>query len=447
MLKALSSSDSNYSIKTLIYLLLSLNVIKLVVVYVVIPWSVNVGLAPNSANQFFDQYAMIAVNLINENGYRLNADFAPTMERNPGYVFLLYFLMSLFGNNLLMVQLVNLSLTFATSVLAFFLCKKITKNISCAYITALLVSLHPSIMFLETRGGVEILFMMLLTGTVALLYKSIESDQIKDYFLAGLVFGLCLLVRTSALPLVLFLFIYLLYINRHKSRVSLAAARTLIFSVGFLLVLSPWMIRNYQIGNIPTFSENMLGMSFFLGYYATSTMDQDIEYQFRILNGMEEQSKIALDYGLQFKNPDNSIWDLFYTTEDEITYNKILFLHTFNNYLEKPFLFIKHCMFNVIRFWFQGATIKVTVINALTTVPILAIALYGTFVSINNRYRILPLWMGVFSVYIVHIPLIAQIRFFVPLVPFLAILFSIGFIRLVEMYTLKHKLLSNLFDK
>lgn len=410
--------------------------------YVVIPWSVDVGIAPNSSNRFFDQYAMIAVNLINENGYRINANFAPTMERNPGYVFLLYFLMTLFGENLFILQLVNVLLTLTTAILTFLLCKRITKNVNCAYIAVILVSLHPSVIFLETRGGLEILFMMLLTASLALLYKSIESGQIRNYFLAGLVFGLCLLVRTSALPLVLFLFIYLLT-YRYKNKIKLAAVRSLIFSIGFILVLSPWMIRNYQVGNIPTFSENMFGMSFFLGYYATSTMNQDIEYQFRILDGMEEQSRIALDYGLKFKNPDNSRWDLFYTTADEVKYNQILFSYTLDRYVEKPFLFIKHCMFNVVRFWFQGATLKVTLINALTTIPILLIVIYGSVIGRNKRYHIIPLWMGIFSVYIVHIPLIAQIRFFAPLIPFLAILFSIGAFEIIDTYFLKRNTSSN----
>ncbi len=437
MIKIITNSYPNYSIKILFVLLLALTFLKVLAIYVILPWAVDIGLAPNSSHRFFDQYVMIAENLINQRGYRVDADFALTMERNPGYVFLLYALMFLFGNNLISIQIVNLMLTFATAVLVFFLTKKVTRNIKCSYVALIVVYLHPSIMFLETRGGVEVFFMFLFAASLSLLYRAIESDLLRNFFLAGLVFGFCLLVRTSPLPMVLLLFLYLLLIDRNQFRIRYATIRILIFSLGFLLVLSPWVIRNYQAAKVLTFNENMLGMSVFLGYYATKSMDQDKDYQIRILDGMSDQGRIAASYGLVFDDPEDSEWDRFYTLDDEIKYNTILLSHTINQYIEKPFLFIKHCMLNIVRFWFQGATPKVTFVNAVITIPLLALSIYGTIIGYKSQLRIIPLWMAVFSVYLVHIPLIAQIRFYIPLIPFLAILFSIGFVELYDLYSLK----------
>jgi hypothetical protein len=182
----------------------------------------------------------------------------------------------------------------------------------------------------------------------------------------------------------------------------------------------------------------MLGMSAFLGYYATKTMNQEKDYQYRKHDGMVEQGRIASEQGLVFKDPKDSVWDLFYTIEDEIKYNDILLSHTVNKYIDKPFLFIKHCAVNILRFWFQGATPKVTLVNAIITIPLLALSIFGSVVGYKKKLLIIPLWMAVLSVYLVHIPLIAQIRFHIPLIPFLAIPFSIGLVELYDLYCVKH---------
>lgn len=92
----------------------------------------------------------------------------------------------------------------------------------------------------------EVEFKVLLLLLVYLSIYAVKTGYIKYYIVGGIIWGAACLIRpTAALyPIVIFI-MWLLY----KYPIGFAVKRALITSMIFILVMSPWWIRNYAVFN------------------------------------------------------------------------------------------------------------------------------------------------------------------------------------------------------
>jgi 4-hydroxybenzoate polyprenyltransferase len=85
---------------------------------------------------------------------------------------------------------------------------------------------------------------------------------------------------------------------------------------------------------------------------------------------------------------------------------------------------------NVFNFWFAGKTWAATAANAVIQLPYLVFALIGMVYSVKNKERavvpILILFIG--YVMAVHLPILAQARYSMPLLPLVSILATVGLV-------------------
>jgi hypothetical protein len=82
-------------------------------------------------------------------------------------------------------------------------------------------------------------------------------------------------------------------------------------------------------------------------------------------------------------------------------------------------------LFNI---WFAGKSWESTGMNVLVQLPYLILAVIGTVVCVRNQCLRAIGPFVLFTVYVVavHVPILAQARYSVPLIPFLSILASIA---------------------
>jgi hypothetical protein len=95
-------------------------------------------------------------------------------------------------------------------------------------------------------------------------------------------------------------------------------------------------------------------------------------------------------------------------------------------------LFIKNVAQNTWRFWLQGKTSAATVANTIVTVPLLALAIIGVFLSFRRRLGFEPIVLFAVVYFLAHLPLIAFAKYHVPLIPFLAVFASVTISRPLE---------------
>ena len=109
--------------------------------------------------------------------------------------------------------------------------------------------------------GTENPFFTLLLSSFLFLICSIEKPSAPNLLLSGFFLGLTALTRSVILPFAALAILYLLLIHHRRALLAL-------FS--FVLVIAPWIIRNSLLHHKLTGIETSMGYNLYLGYYPQS---------------------------------------------------------------------------------------------------------------------------------------------------------------------------------
>ena len=408
-------------------------IVHAILLFVVIPeFGSRLG---HSYNQdgFTDGYDFIAGNLAAGKGYRFYPDTALTMMREPGYPVLLAGLILVFGSNFFIaVKLLNMILALATAGLMMRIAHRLSASQLQRLAPPLLFLFHPGTLIAESRGGVEMIFAFLITLFLLTIYTALESDRWRRYVVAGLVLGVMVLVRSTPMLFPVFLLGYLLVARRQEVRkAKLVICRNIALMVlAMLVVLSPWVARNYSLTRkfVPTAS--MLGVSAQAGQYISTHLGEGKPWWILDREAGRERSHLAIAMGYSFKDGYDGYYQTFYKSEDELKFSQFLMQRVVAEYARSPWLFVKAVTENLFNFWFAGKTPVATVANAVVQLPYLALALVGAVLGFRDRQTAIvgPMLLFIGYIMAVHAPIIAQARYSIALVPLLSILASIALV-------------------
>lgn len=185
-----------------------------------------------------------AISLLNGEGYPSHGSLP--FVRPPLYPFLLSIVYVFFGHeSYLTARLVNVVLDTAAMLVFYKLIVLVWNNVAAANLASLVYAINPLYIFFSARVRVEALFILLaVTGMYCLIreYKA-HFPSILRVLLIGVIFGLACLCRSNGTVLLAFVPLWLVYCKfpRWKRGVAIAIG----FALGFILVISPWSIRNY----------------------------------------------------------------------------------------------------------------------------------------------------------------------------------------------------------
>ena len=368
---------------------------------------------------FPDGYRLIANNLINGNGFRFFPETAETIMRPPGYITILSILFYFFGESILAAQILNVIMALATAYVIKSICKILTDQPCVGNFAFFIYLFHPATILSETRGGYEILFAFLITVFIYVLYRAIESNKYQTYFLSGICLGLTMLVKSITMTFPIFFISYLGYIYKFKIKTSLLI-KFGCFLAGICLIYSPWVIRNYYLTGYFVPAMTIKGVVAYQGMYLNKNRHVDINIRDKHNASSQEINSIAREAGFNFKE---GFFPYFYSTKDEVKFDKMMFKLVIEEYKKDPIFLLKCCMLNFFRFWFGGDNSAVY-LNAVLTIPFLLLTLMGVFKGYRQNIKIGPIVLFIISYIMPHLPLLAEARFHVPLVPLLSIFVS-----------------------
>ncbi len=408
-------------------------VLHAIVLFIAIPVVTSKLHHVYGSQPFADGYDQLADNLVSGHGYRFYPDTAPTMMREPGYPFLLAGLIILLGKSLVVVRAANLALALGTAYAIFRIAVIVSPrgaNTSRWILLGapLLFLFHPGVLVAETRGGVEILFGFLLALLVYAICQAIQTDRIRDFIIAGGVLGVTVLVRSTPMLFPALLLMYLLWTDRGKGRFFTHCRNIAIMIAVMIVVLSPWIIRNFRLTGrfVPTAS--VLGVSAQAGQYIGEREFDGESFLILDREASRVRDQVALSLGLPFEDGQQGYYQTFYKSMDELRFSDFLFKRVVSEYRASPLLFVRCVGQNVLNFWFAGKTWTTTVLNMIVQIPYIAFATIGAFGLLKgSRARaggLLVLLIG--YVIAVHIPILAQARYSIPLIPIVAILAAKG---------------------
>jgi hypothetical protein len=418
-------------------------IIHLFVLLVVLP-RFSAHLTPAYNQQLTsDGYDYLASNLAAGRGYRFYPNTANTLMREPGYPFILAGLLTVFGDHFIPVEMLNVVLALGTAWLITRAMSIISKRRWPGFVAALLFLFHPGTLIAESRGGVEIIFGFLSLLFLLSLYRAFHRNRAIDYVYSGLILGTALLIRSVPILFPVVVLGYMLVFLRSKISPLSACRNFAILVATMLAVLSPWIARNYSLTGrfIPTAS--VLGVSAQAGQYICTHLSTGRPWWLLDREAGHERSRLATELGYPFEDGSYGYYQTFYRTGDELSFSKILLGRVIAEYKEHPALFAEVVGRNLFNFWFAGKTQAATLANCVVQLPYLLLAAGGLIVGMRRQWGGIVIPIGLYIGYMVaiYVPILAQARYSVPLIPLLSILGAILLLSLKD----RPKEIHNLF--
>lgn len=194
----------------------------------------------------FERHNAFALNILKGQGYGDRG--APSATWARGYSFFLAGLYALFGKSLMVAKVANVVLQVLTVALTYAFCR-IALGLAAARWAAALLAVWPGQFPYAGLLASESLFMFVFLVAALLLSWLTEGLRERKRWLgktviAGLVIGLCALVRGMALILVIAAPITWLLMRVPLRTVAKAA---LALGMATLVAISPWTVRNWLV--------------------------------------------------------------------------------------------------------------------------------------------------------------------------------------------------------
>ena len=341
-------------------------------------------------------------------GY-VNPEGQPTAFRAPGYPVFLAALNVVGIKGILPIRIAQAFISVLTLFLLYLLACRIFNPVA-GLVSLGLGVIYPYFIFIPGSILATVFYSFLLVLFAYIFHIALSKKNKWMLLVAGIILGLTVLTRTSALmilPVVLFwFFIYL------KNDIKTILYYSLLLVGTALIIISPWIIRNYTKLHIANISSNG-GRNLWLGNNENATINSG--------------SNLALPEKLEKKLESVS-------GEDEI--NKV-YNHKALRYIqENPGRFLKLTLAKAVSFWrldpspttkgYLKIDIIVRWVSILSYGPIFILAVLGCFFIPDSSRKYVLFWvLFAFSQTLLHAVYITKVRFRLPLDHFL--IFIAGF--------------------
>ncbi len=268
--------------------------------------------------------------------------------------------------------------------------------------SAWIVAAYPMLLVYPLGLGTENPFFVLLLASFLFLLISIEEPSGKNLILCGLLLGLTTLTRSVILPFVGMALLYL-WFHQHQ--------RALITVISFFLCVSPWIVRNSLLHHKLTGIETSMGYNLYLGYHPQGNGSFIFGPSLDLLEIMDDsvRDRVGTQQALEFMRAQPERFA-------PLALNRLGFFFG----LEKRVLMYFYS--NNILGYIPASVL--VVVSAILLLPFMLISILACFSIplVPGDHRIFLLTM-LFAAYILpHVIILAEDRFHLALVPFLAIL-------------------------
>jgi len=182
---------------------------------------------------------------------------------NPGYIWTVAIFGRIFGNPHLPLVLFQILVDTLTCLLTAVLTRRLFGQLA-GLAAGTLLAVNGYQILSATRILPETIAAFLLVVFVFVLVRTTEKPAGLRLFFSGTVLGLLSLVRTNALLIILFVFVFFV-ITWRKDRFVKTAQRILLFATGVAIIIAPVTIKNITKGKDRVLIASSGGVNFYLG--------------------------------------------------------------------------------------------------------------------------------------------------------------------------------------
>lgn len=368
----------------------------------------------------------------------------PTVVSPPLYVWLVAAVYEWLGVKTdaarVVLQFLNLVFHAITLVTLFYYARKLL-GVVTARVFAVLFVCHPHVIFLASNVWESSLTLMLLSLILYWVTTGFTRFAVVECLAFGVLLGLTALSNPAwslMYPLVC-LGIFRWRMKGERGRLSVLALLPVCGTVllGFLLVISPWLLRNYQVTGEIMYVRGMSGPELFKGNHAGA-------------GGGHGQGFV--DYFI-YSSPQER---LRYAEMGESAYDKAMAAAAMEQIQQDPARYLQLTARRILMWWtgdfdvtawyyHNGYRTKFMigllycVVGGLTSL----VALMGIWYLRGQAARFWPLWLYIFYLPIPYFFIIAGFRYQSSLLPFLLIPCAVAVTILVEAARRRDWLLSS----
>ncbi len=246
-----------------------------------------------------ESYVVIGRNLAQGNGFVFAPERTPTAWRAPGYPMFLAGVFWLTGGSLIAARIAQAFLWTLTALLTYALGRRFMRP-EAALIAAGMAGLYPELLGMSGLLWSESVFVPLFLGAIYALFCNADKPQIKLSLLTGLLIGLAILTRSTAL--ILLPVVWFAALTRSKTGAGYAnAALASLVAIG---IMGCWTARNFAVLGKPILVESNTGYNLYVGnqpdtpvpfaWRRGEKLPEDKQYQGLIANKNEAEQYTAL---------------------------------------------------------------------------------------------------------------------------------------------------------
>ncbi|MGB9598754.1 MAG: ArnT family glycosyltransferase [Minisyncoccales bacterium] len=222
-------------------------------------------------------YHNIAKNIISGNGYREDFSLPPEkdlaiMRVGPGYELFLAGIYKIFGPHYQIIWVFQAIFHALTAFLIFLISREIfqkPEGVLIGLFSALFVAFSPDLILASSMLLAENLAIFLLVLSIYFLFKYLNRPTYSNFTFSSLFLILAILTRSQ------FIFITPLFLLIFKKEWK----KIFIFILLFILIFSPWFIRNYKTYGIFLPFNAAAGYNLWNGNHLGASGEMEIDYQ------------------------------------------------------------------------------------------------------------------------------------------------------------------------
>ena len=179
----------------------------------------------------------------------------------PLYPYTLGIVFKIFGYNLFMARLIEVTIASLSCVFLYFIAKDIF-NKRVGIIAAIIAALYAPFIFYSGILVPTVFTVFFYLASLLIFIKALRIHSKRWFFLFGIIAGLAVMTRASMLlflPLAL-AWVMIVSADKEKALVNVALA-----AIGLLLVMTPLLVRNYIVSRDIVFLTSHAGMNLYIG--------------------------------------------------------------------------------------------------------------------------------------------------------------------------------------
>ncbi len=169
-------------------------------------------------------------------------------SKPPFLAWLIFVVSNFFGDSFFVLKMIPVSLYVLSSLMIYFLSKKLYGNVDFAILAATSFFLMPAVTFSSFLISTDILLIFFWIASMMLVLKIIEEPKTIFLFFLGLFLGFAFLSKYAAIYFLISLLLFFIFEKKKYYRVLTNPLGILIFVSTLVVVISPNIYWNYNNG-------------------------------------------------------------------------------------------------------------------------------------------------------------------------------------------------------